>query len=140
VDNSYLKYAYLSNLFFFSSRRRHTRFSRDWSADVCSSDRADPRHSIRLQAYAEALDAYQKNPDLNYVRLLDGGLTDNLGITGFALERAAADTPHGPLSAEEAVKLRHFIFVIADAGRGQTEKWGRNMQNLPLGTLLTAPD
>src|SRR5690606_16072684 len=23
---------------FFSSRRRHTRFSRDWSSDVCSSD------------------------------------------------------------------------------------------------------
>src|SRR5690606_40580353 len=30
---------------FFSSRRRHTSFSRDWSSDVCSSDlamRADP--------------------------------------------------------------------------------------------------
>src|SRR5690606_40464644 len=24
--------------FFFSSRRRHTSFSRDWSSDVCSSD------------------------------------------------------------------------------------------------------
>src|SRR5690606_18112377 len=27
-----------SAYFFFSSRRRHTRFSRDWSSDVCSSD------------------------------------------------------------------------------------------------------
>src|SRR5690349_24021772 len=26
------------NLFFFSSRRRHTRSLRDWSSDVCSSD------------------------------------------------------------------------------------------------------
>src|SRR5690606_40947314 len=26
---------------FFSSRRRHTRFSRDWSSDVCSSDLDD---------------------------------------------------------------------------------------------------
>src|SRR5690606_40018501 len=26
------------SFFFFSSRRRHTRFSRDWSSDVCSSD------------------------------------------------------------------------------------------------------
>src|SRR5690606_40926149 len=25
-------------IFFFSSRRRHTVFSRDWSSDVCSSD------------------------------------------------------------------------------------------------------
>src|SRR5256884_7752114 len=27
-----------SFIFFFSSRRRHTRCSRDWSSDVCSSD------------------------------------------------------------------------------------------------------
>src|SRR6266550_5200381 len=27
-------------IFFFSSRRRHTRCSRDWSSDVCSSDLA----------------------------------------------------------------------------------------------------
>src|SRR5690554_8193862 len=27
-----------SRLFFFSSRRRHTRCGRDWSSDVCSSD------------------------------------------------------------------------------------------------------
>src|SRR2546427_3764378 len=26
------------SLFFFSSRRRHTRFDCDWSSDVCSSD------------------------------------------------------------------------------------------------------
>src|SRR6267378_4987834 len=29
--------AYLT-IFFFSSRRRHTRSLRDWSSDVCSSD------------------------------------------------------------------------------------------------------
>src|SRR5260370_22894727 len=28
----------LSAAFFFSSRRRHTRFKCDWSSDVCSSD------------------------------------------------------------------------------------------------------
>src|SRR3712207_8391946 len=27
--------------FFFSSRRRHTRYWRDWSSDVCSSDLAE---------------------------------------------------------------------------------------------------
>src|SRR2546429_3207793 len=27
-----------ASVFFFSSRRRHTRCSRDWSSDVCSSD------------------------------------------------------------------------------------------------------
>src|SRR6266852_9002614 len=29
---------FLMFLFFFSSRRRHTRCYRDWSSDVCSSD------------------------------------------------------------------------------------------------------
>src|SRR5690606_4716728 len=32
--------------FFFSSRRRHTRFSRDWSSDVCSSDLLFPKQVI----------------------------------------------------------------------------------------------
>src|SRR5205085_6596180 len=30
------------NCFFFSSRRRHTRFDCDWSSDVCSSDLEQP--------------------------------------------------------------------------------------------------
>src|SRR5690606_22906934 len=36
--------------FFFSSRRRHTRFSRDWSSDVCSSDlfAQIPNHGVGL--------------------------------------------------------------------------------------------
>src|SRR5207249_7696920 len=29
-----------ARMFFFSSRRRHTRSKRDWSSDVCSSDLA----------------------------------------------------------------------------------------------------
>src|SRR5437899_11045740 len=33
-----------SSLFFFSSRRRHTRCLSDWSSDVCSSDLAERDH------------------------------------------------------------------------------------------------
>src|SRR2546429_4007285 len=35
-----------SDYFFFSSRRRHTRCSRDWSSDVCSSDLLAHRRSL----------------------------------------------------------------------------------------------
>src|SRR3989449_3929036 len=36
-------YSWVSTVFFFfSSRRRHTRCSRDWSSDVCSSDLSFP--------------------------------------------------------------------------------------------------
>src|SRR5260370_21016375 len=31
-------YVLVISFFFFSSRRRHTRFKCDWSSDVCSSD------------------------------------------------------------------------------------------------------
>src|SRR5256886_14334069 len=34
-------------LFFFSSRRRHTRFDCDWSSDVCSSDLSTIGQRIR---------------------------------------------------------------------------------------------
>src|SRR5256886_5941665 len=37
-------------IFFFSSRRRHTRFDCDWSSDVCSSDLFGV--SLVLQNYA----------------------------------------------------------------------------------------
>src|SRR3712207_395534 len=34
--------------FFFSSRRRHTRYWRDWSSDVCSSDLAEREQGITI--------------------------------------------------------------------------------------------
>lgn len=92
--------------------------------------------SIRLESYAQALQSYQRREDINYVKLLDGGLTDNLGITGFALERAAATTPHGPLSPEQAVKLRHLLFVIADAGQFQTADWARQLHGPTVAPLI----
>src|SRR3712207_9412763 len=40
--------------FFFSSRRRHTRYWRDWSSDVCSSDLDGERPAIPGLAVAVA--------------------------------------------------------------------------------------
>src|SRR5690625_5974110 len=42
-------------LFFFSSRRRHTRWPRDWSSDVCSSD-------LRSGVTLEVLRKIARNP------------------------------------------------------------------------------
>src|SRR5688500_20353292 len=38
----------LTALFFFSSRRRHTRLQGDWSSDVCSSDLARAAAPLRV--------------------------------------------------------------------------------------------
>src|SRR2546430_9440513 len=43
----------LSCLFFFSSRRRHTRFDCDWSSDVCSSDLVAVRHGFKRCRWRE---------------------------------------------------------------------------------------
>src|SRR3712207_5105815 len=43
--------------FFFSSRRRHTRYWRDWSSDVCSSDLF---RGWRWRQTLEPLDAFPK--------------------------------------------------------------------------------
>src|SRR2546427_7318473 len=40
--------------FFFSSRRRHTRFDCDWSSDVCSSDLAADHANGRIEAALQA--------------------------------------------------------------------------------------
>src|SRR2546430_6256971 len=50
-------------VFFFSSRRRHTRFDCDWSSDVCSSDldAHDPRPALP-QAQSTEFRAVNRNP------------------------------------------------------------------------------
>src|SRR3712207_2785652 len=56
--------------FFFSSRRRHTRYWRDWSSDVCSSD-LDLAAALHLvQEGKAAIGAATRLPTLGTVRLL----------------------------------------------------------------------
>ncbi|ESX63618.1 MULTISPECIES: patatin-like phospholipase family protein [unclassified Mesorhizobium] len=99
---------------------------------------ADHNASIRLKAYASALDSYQNADPLDYVKLLDGGLTDNLGVTGFTLERSAAGTPYGPLSPAAAVRLRTLLFIVADAGADNDVSWAKSIHGPRLSELLDA--
>src|SRR5207247_2901191 len=46
---------------FFSSRRRHTRSTRDWSSDVCSSDLT---YAVSVQGRIILLDSYINRPEL----------------------------------------------------------------------------
>src|SRR5256886_2763597 len=47
-------------IFFFSSRRRHTRFDCDWSSDVCSSDLAGRYPVKAVQAMAQVIEGAEK--------------------------------------------------------------------------------
>src|SRR5690625_6610635 len=45
-------------VFFFSSRRRHTRWPRDWSSDVCSSDLLETNNAGEVLLYGPLRDIY----------------------------------------------------------------------------------
>src|SRR5690606_38786842 len=61
---------YVICLFFFSSRRRHTRFSRDWSSDVCSSDLITCESGPRLEiGVSRVLGAIQSPCDPKTARI-----------------------------------------------------------------------
>ncbi len=99
---------------------------------------ADPAASVRLKAYARSLETYQNNPDVDYIKLLDGGLTDNIGVTGLSMERAAAKTPYGPLSAAEAVKLRNFVFIVVDSSIKTKGDWVKTLDGPKLQQIASA--
>src|SRR5690606_40560553 len=67
--------------FFFSSRRRHTRFSRDWSSDVCSSDLAGGE---RAAAGRQARDLAEVERELERV-----GRRNTTSLNGHAVVRGA---------------------------------------------------
>src|SRR5207302_4241952 len=96
--------ARLSHYFFLSSRRRHTRFSRDWSSDVCSSDLA--------------------------VRPLGSNLYEVLAIALFpGVERNGEDlitiAPQGPHGARNAAAAERQIGRASGRGRGRSSAAGR---------------
>src|SRR2546430_13653270 len=50
------------DFFFFSSRRRHTRFDCDWSSDVCSSDLPPINRIFRIILLISASSVYRGLP------------------------------------------------------------------------------
>ncbi|MGY6555798.1 MAG: patatin-like phospholipase family protein [Wenzhouxiangella sp.] len=83
----------------------------------------DPHAPVRLRAHARTLAAYRSYTEPTRVRLLDGGITDNIGITGLALSRASSETLHGPLSARQAVAVDELLFIATDAGKSSKPAW-----------------
>ncbi len=96
--------------------------------------RRDPNAAPMLKHFADALYRYYDG-SVGYVKLLDGGLVDNFGLSGFTIARLSARTPFEPFSPEQAAKLRRFIVIIVDAGRGPAGDWVNTVEG-PSGTEL----
>lgn len=81
------------------------------------------RSSPLLAAAFSAVRNYRDPSTMRFVKLVDGGVTDNAGLSSILIARAVSDTPHGPLSPRDAVRVRRMLFVIVDAGRGPGGQW-----------------
>jgi NTE family protein len=82
----------------------------------------NPNTPPMLKAFADALYSYGDG-STKYLKLLDGGLVDNFGLSGFTISRLAARAPHEPFSPEQAVRLRRSMIILVDAGRAPSGNW-----------------
>src|SRR5690606_40968852 len=104
------------NFFFFSSRRRHTRFSRDWSSDVCSSDlstgRAFPNFPPKAKRVIylfqsggpSQIDLYDYKPFLNKVHQQE--VPDSVFKIGRASCRERGETAAVAVSSKRTRQRR----------------------------------
>ncbi len=84
---------------------------------------AGPTVSKTVQASAQAMQDYRDPTRMRYVKLVDGGVTDNYGLASILLSRGVSRTSYGPLTARDAVNLRRMLFLVVDAGRSPSGDW-----------------
>src|SRR5690625_4783951 len=121
-------------LFFFSSRRRHTRWPRDWSSDVCSSDLnvSEERNiTIEVTGKVEAeiahidldqMDQVITNLLDNAIRHMDDGGNINICVNNDVeqLEIEVSDDGYG--IAEDDLPFIFERFYKADKSRTRDAK------------------
>src|SRR3712207_2926537 len=111
-------------LFFFSSRRRHTRYWRDWSSDVCSSDLMfrDPAFFRALRE--KVVPILRTYP---YVRLWNAGCST--GEETFSLAIVLAEEGLLDRARIYATDINDDVLARARAGSFPLEKMRRYTEN-----------
>src|SRR5690606_39277027 len=99
----------------FSSGRRHTRFARDWSSDVCSSDLGHP-DDVAVLLSVELCSLTVQRDDLSTANLVASGLFgDGAAAVVLLGERAAADRP---VRAPRVVATRSRFYPDTESAMG----------------------
>ncbi len=104
----------------------------DWVAGAMDNPDA-PAIQRRL---AEAFTRY-RNGDTPFIKLLDGGVSDNLGLQGFLLVRLSSPTPFGPITEQSAVRIGELVIFVVNAGRGPSGDWDQTISG-PSGQEMIA--
>jgi len=80
------------------------------------------------RAAAQAMNRLRNDPErFKYIKLLDGGLTDNFGVQPLTVMRANRARGHVPLSEEQGARIRRMLFLVVDSGRGPAGEWTRSL-------------
>ncbi|KQW49549.1 patatin-like phospholipase family protein [Pelomonas sp. Root662] len=88
---------------------------------------SNPSAPRLMRSVAEAMRNYRDPEGPGFVMLVDGGLTDNFGLSSILISRAMADNAHSPMTAKDAIRLRKLLFLVVDAGRGPSGSWNRRL-------------
>ena len=99
---------------------------------------ADRNAGAQVRAFAKALTRYREPGQMEYLKLADGGITDNFGLSGLVIARAAADKPYFPLTPEKVVRLRRVVFIVVNAGQAPAGDWSHTINGPNGADLLNA--
>jgi NTE family protein len=78
--------------------------------------------SSNLGAISRAIDAY-RDGHVHYIKLADGGLTDNYGVSLLTNARIIYGSQYAPMTAPDAVRIRRLLVIVVDASRGPSGDW-----------------
>jgi NTE family protein len=106
--------------------------------DWLEAQAKDRETSPIVRSYLKTLQGYRDPAKVRYIKLLDGGLTDNWGLAGLNVQLAAATEPYKPLTREDAISVETFLFVVVDAGRSVAGDWTKTLEGPNAEELLDA--
>lgn len=84
---------------------------------------AKPDAPLGVRALASAISDYRDPARTRFIKLADGGLTDNVAVSTLVLARLGNDAPYAPLTEREAVRVRRVLVMVADASRRPSGDW-----------------
>lgn len=83
-----------------------------------------------LDSVKDAVVSYRDPAAIKYIKLLDGGLTDNFGIQAIMLARLASGTAYAPIHRDRAIRLKRMMFIVVNAGRSpKYTEWSKRLDN-----------
>src|SRR5947209_12198770 len=109
---------------FFSSRRRHTRYWRDWSSDVCSSDLIA---AASMNAGAAARFLERDPPDLDRVRESLGWLMNDTARASDIIQRIRDLIKKAP-PRKDRLDINEAIRDVIELTRGEALKNGVSIE------------